>query len=219
MTSRILRASGGNDDATGATACTAFLRAGPQCEPPLCAGFAQQQADSRRAVFAGLSSAGSMSRQRKPSSTDNLCLEEGGGDNGCSGMPAPGSAAGKRLQNHRNVVQRMQNMVADRRRRNVRFELTFARPHPCDGLFTGMSALNTSSTYPLLSRLKALNMNTCITIQQPEVENVLMLQEKGVMAEFQNLVLLVLLYGMQGVPLGLCLGAMCVFFTGGSAVP
>ena len=30
------------------------------------------------------------------------------------------------------------------------------------------------------------------------------------MAEFQNLVLLVLLYGMQGVPLGLCLGAMCV---------
>ena len=35
------------------------------------------------------------------------------------------------------------------------------------------------------------------------------------MAEFQNLVLLVLLYGMQGVPLGLCLGAMCVFRTGG----
>ena len=29
------------------------------------------------------------------------------------------------------------------------------------------------------------------------------------MAEFWNLVLLVLLYGMQGVPLGLCLGAMC----------
>ena len=74
-----------------------------------------------------------MSRQRKPSSTDNLCLEEGGGDNGCSGMPAPGSAAGKRLQNHRNVVLRMQNMVADRRRRNVRFEPIFARLHPCDG--------------------------------------------------------------------------------------
>ena len=31
------------------------------------------------------------------------------------------------------------------------------------------------------------------------------------MAEFWNLVLLVLLYGMQGVPLGLCLGAMCAF--------
>ena len=30
------------------------------------------------------------------------------------------------------------------------------------------------------------------------------------MSEFSNLVLLVLLYGMQGVPLGLCLGAMCV---------
>ena len=30
------------------------------------------------------------------------------------------------------------------------------------------------------------------------------------MAELWNLVLLVLLYGMQGVPLGLCLGAMCV---------
>ena len=34
-------------------------------------------------------------------------------------------------------------------------------------------------------------------------------QEAGVMAEFWNLVLLVVLYGMQGVPLGLCLGAMC----------
>jgi hypothetical protein len=36
-------------------------------------------------------------------------------------------------------------------------------------------------------------------------------QERGVMSEFWNLVLLVLLYGMQGVPLGLCLGAMCAF--------
>ncbi len=39
------------------------------------------------------------------------------------------------------------------------------------------------------------------------------------MAEFQNLVLLVLLYGMQGVPLGLCLGAMCVVCVHRPAVP
>ena len=94
---------------------------GPSASLQFALLFRRQQTDSRRAVFAGLSTAGSISRQRKPSSTDNLCLEEGGGDNGCSGMPAPGSAAGKRLQNHRNVVLRMQNMVADRRRRNVRF--------------------------------------------------------------------------------------------------
>ena len=33
-------------------------------------------------------------------------------------------------------------------------------------------------------------------------------QVAGVMSEFWNLVLLVLLYSMQGVPLGLCLGSM-----------
>lgn len=36
-------------------------------------------------------------------------------------------------------------------------------------------------------------------------------QATGVLSEFWNLVLLVLLYGMQGVPLGLCLGSMCAY--------
>ena len=56
-----------------------------------------------------------MSRQRKPSA-DNLCLEEGGGDNGSSGITAPLSANAARQRNHRNVVQRMRHMAAERHR-------------------------------------------------------------------------------------------------------
>ncbi len=54
-----------------------------------------------------------MSRQRK-ASADNLCLEEGSGDNG-RGVAAPLSAAAARQRNHNNVVQRMRHMAAVRR--------------------------------------------------------------------------------------------------------
>ena len=43
----------------------------------------------------------------------------------------------------------------------------------------------------------------------PLLKMKVVVQVTGVLSEFWNLVLLVLLYGMQGVPLGLCLGSMC----------
>ena len=64
---------------------------------------------------AGLRSGGSLSRQRK-ASADNLCLEEGSGENG-SGVAAPLSAAAARQRNHRSVVHRMRHIT---RRSDVR---------------------------------------------------------------------------------------------------